>query len=323
MIKTKEIFKQLTSGPSFLDTMSDFIIRPQRSNYDLIDLGPSVFRIGDECKIRFQRTDIDLYNMRNMNIKCSWFRPLHQEGKLPCVVYCHANCGGRYDGLEALFLLTHGFTLFCFDFCGSGMSEGEYISLGFYERQDLATVTEYLYLQPDVDGIALWGRSMGAVTSVMYASKDRNIRCVICDSPFGSLRWLVHDLVEQNGGRTAKFIPSAVINNIVERIRKRIMRRAAFDIDDLNTVKYASQCQVPGLLFHGEEDDFVSYKQSMAVRDAFQASCIHMLVPGGHNDEREEEIHNLIVGYLRLYMIEKPQAERENPAPAPDPSSDR
>ncbi|EPY33878.1 hypothetical protein STCU_01888 [Strigomonas culicis] len=191
------------------------------------------------------------------------------------------------------------------------MSDGQYISLGFYERQDLAAVVEYLTQSSDVDGIALWGRSMGAVSSIMYASKDDSIRCVVCDSPFGSLRWLVQDLVEQHGGKAGKYIPGIIIKSIVERIRKRIMKRAAFDIDDLNTIRYASTCQVPGLLFHGEGDDFVAPKHSQAVRDAFVGSCLHQLTPGGHNDERDEEIRDLITAFLRLYMVEKPSAARE------------
>ncbi|EPY23000.1 hypothetical protein STCU_07959, partial [Strigomonas culicis] len=268
---TREIIRQITTGPGLIDTLCDFIIRPPRSNYALMDLGPSVFRVGDTCTTRFKRHDVELYNMRGLRIRCSWFKPLDAPpGPLPCVVYCHANCGGRYDGLEAIFLLTKGFTVFCFDFCGSGMSDGQYISLGFYERQDLAAVVEYLTQSSDVDGIALWGRSMGAVSSIMYASKDDSIRCVVCDSPFGSLRWLVQDLVEQHGGKAGKYIPGIIIKSIVERIRKRIMKRAAFDIDDLNTIRYASTCQVPGLLFHGEGDDFVAPKHSQAVRDALR-----------------------------------------------------
>ena len=37
-------------------------------------------------------------------------------------------------------LLSGGMSVFAFDMVGSGMSEGEYVSLGFYERDDLAAV---------------------------------------------------------------------------------------------------------------------------------------------------------------------------------------
>jgi alpha/beta superfamily hydrolase len=42
-------------------------------------------------------------------------------------------------------LIKNGISLFCFDFNGSGMSEGEYVSLGYFESKlDLPVVIEYL-----------------------------------------------------------------------------------------------------------------------------------------------------------------------------------
>ncbi|CBZ28718.1 conserved hypothetical protein [Leishmania mexicana MHOM/GT/2001/U1103] len=311
MISARDAILHLTSGPSLMDGMCNFIIRPPRSTYEIDDLGPDVFRIGDDCTERFMRHDFELENMRGLRFQCSWFKP-YPARRVPCVVYCHANCGGRYDGLEALFLLREGFSLFCFDFCGSGMSEGEYISLGFYERQDLVAVVEFLTLKSDeVDGVALWGRSMGAVAAIMYASKDPWIRCIVCDSPFASLRLLIDDLVERHGGRTARVLPKILVRGIVERIRKRIMKRAAFDIDDLDAVKYAKACGVPALLFHGADDDFVSPTHCEMIRDAFPIPCLQQFTPGGHNCERQDDIQRLIRAFLRLYLIDKPQGARE------------
>ena len=56
-----------------------------------------------------------------------------------------------------LQLLPQNITVFAFDFSGSGKSEGEYISLGWYEREDVKTVTEYLRELGTVSTIALWG----------------------------------------------------------------------------------------------------------------------------------------------------------------------
>lgn len=317
MFTSGDVWRHLTGGPGIIDNVCNFIIRPPRSDYDLDDLGPDVFRVGEGGKQRYDRTDFELENMRGMIIQCSWFRPVPKKfgaprQMRPCVVYCHANCGGRYDGLEALFLLEKGFSLFTFDFCGSGMSDGEYISLGFYERQDLAVVVEFLHSKTlEVDGVALWGRSMGAVTAIMYAAKDPSIRCIVCDSPFASLRLLINDLVTQHGGRAGQLIPNAVVSIIVGGIRKRIAKRAAFDIDDLDTLKYAALCSVPALIYHGDQDDFVSPQQSMRVQSVFLAPCVHEMTPGGHNDERGEGLQSLVAAFLRLYLVEKPTGERE------------
>jgi len=69
-------------------------------------------------------------------------------------------------------ILCHDITLFTFDFAGCGNSEGEYISLGYYEKDDVDVVFQYLRSLGTVSSIGLWGRSMGAVTALMYADTN-------------------------------------------------------------------------------------------------------------------------------------------------------
>lgn len=55
-------------------------------------------------------------------------------------------------------LLPLGVSLCCFDFAGCGLSEGEYVSLGYFETEDLRTVVEHIRRLPSVGVVALWGR---------------------------------------------------------------------------------------------------------------------------------------------------------------------
>jgi alpha/beta superfamily hydrolase len=48
-------------------------------------------------------------------------------------------------------------SLFCFDFAGCGRSEGDYISLGWYERDDVEVVIDWLRASNKVSTIGLWG----------------------------------------------------------------------------------------------------------------------------------------------------------------------
>jgi alpha/beta superfamily hydrolase len=57
----------------------------------------------------------------------------------------HGNCSSRCGALSVLkYLLPMNITLFAFDFSGCGKSEGDYISLGYYEKEDIRIVVEYL-----------------------------------------------------------------------------------------------------------------------------------------------------------------------------------
>ena len=69
-------------------------------------------------------------------------------------------------------MLPFGISVFCFDFAGSGLSDGEYVTLGAREHKDIECVVQYLRTLPTVSRVALWGRSMGAVSSILYARAD-------------------------------------------------------------------------------------------------------------------------------------------------------
>lgn len=85
-------------------------------------------------------------------------------------------------------LLPHNITVFALDFAGSGRSQGDYVSLGWFEKGDLDTAIEYLRSQKTVSTIGLWGQSMGAVTCLMYAASDPTVAGLVLDSPFSNLK---------------------------------------------------------------------------------------------------------------------------------------
>ena len=80
------------------------------------------------------------------------------------------------------------------------------MTLGYNEKNDLKSFVEYLrnkdYISeyfyaflrirflPYPNSIGLWGRSMGAVTSILFAAKDHNIACMCLDSAFSNLSQL-------------------------------------------------------------------------------------------------------------------------------------
>ncbi len=74
-------------------------------------------------------------------------------------------------------------------FCAGDESEtaGETISLGYYEQEDLMAVINFLRSSGMVSRIGLWGRSMGAATSVLVAARDPSIAGMVLDSAFSSL----------------------------------------------------------------------------------------------------------------------------------------
>ena len=171
------------------------IIRPPRAEYRMSDLGPALFTVNN---IRIERVDFHVANPRGLRVECSWWRPAHHERgeRLPVLVYLHGNSSCRVAALECLdTVLRAGWTMATLDFSGSGMSAGEFISLGYFERDDAAALIAHLRATGRVSAVALWGRSMGAATALMHVHRDPTIAAVVLDSPFADLRELCHELV--------------------------------------------------------------------------------------------------------------------------------
>ena len=231
------------SSSSSVLSLWNLIIRPPRRRYTLSELGSTEFRVGRACV--GQRDDFTLRNERGLKLVCSLYKPMYLGGapappQFPVVIYLHGNASGRPEAQCVIpFLLPRNIAVVCFDFAGSGLSEGEYVSLGWYERDDLKVVIEHLRNNvPQVCAIGLWGRSMGAVTALMHAERDHGLAGMVLDSPFSNLRTLIGEIAQSP--HLGIKIPSFLVSGACGIIRMMIQSKAGFNIDDISPVDHVS-----------------------------------------------------------------------------------
>jgi len=272
------------------------IIRPPRDEYTDEDLGPAKFMIG---KKTFQRTDLDLKNDRKQNLKCSFFEPIESERpakELPCVVYLHGNSSSRVEGIPYVknFLPSY-ITFFVFDFSGSGKSDGEYISLGWWEREDLKTVVEYLRNSGKVSTIGLWGRSMGAVTALMHADRDPSIAGLVLDSPFSSLSKLAEELYK----RYASGVPGFLYSMAQWFVKGSIKSRANFELDDITPLNHVHEAFIPALFIVAKSDDFILPAHGIELYEKYAGDKNLIQVEGDHNSARPS--HAITSAYIFFF----------------------
>ena len=158
------------------------LIKPERVNYSEDCLGPQLMELNN-CNSK--RVDFCFINNRGNRVQCSLFTPQpigsnegssdHSSVKLDCpvVVYCHSQSGNRVEGLFLQrTLLEEGCALCLFDFAGCGKSEGEYVTLGWREADDLEQLVQLLTHKHSASRVVIWGRSMGAVTALHFARRN-------------------------------------------------------------------------------------------------------------------------------------------------------
>lgn len=247
-------------------------------------LGPPAFTF---CGKRFTRTDFTLRTKRGFNLECSHWEPVERTvDKIPVVIYMHGNSSARVEVLPQLsYLLSLGVAVFSFDFAGSGKSDGEYVSLGYYEREDLACVIAHLRATNVVSTIALWGRSMGAATSLMFGDRDPSIACMILDSPFSDLSKLAEELVEK-GKDQGIVVPSFVVSLALRMIQNSVKKQAGVNIRQISPIMHADKCFIPALFVAGEHDDFIKKHHAEEIYEKYAGDKNLIIVEGDHNSPR-------------------------------------
>ncbi len=290
-------------GPSYLEQAKEgysqlvnSIIRPPRCKYSMQHLGPKEFVF---CGSKFIRKDFELKNMRGMTLKVSHWMPVNRNADaLPCVVYLHGNASGRIEAVHNLgMVLSLGVTLLAFDFSGSGMSDGEYVSLGHFEKDDLDVVIEMLRKEGKTSTIALWGRSMGAATALMHGERDPSIAGMILDSSFSSLVTLAEELVE-TGRRKGMFAPGVLVSIVLRWIRQSVQAEANFDINDISPISRADRIFIPALFVAAHGDNFISPSHSQEIYRKYAGDKNVVMVDGDHSTPRPRFLFDSVSIFL-------------------------
>eukprot|EP00210_Caulerpa_lentillifera_P002484 g2381.t1 len=280
------------------DQLVDCVCRPPRDFYgveDLIGGYSGLYSIGSH---RGFREDLELENKDGNKLVCSHFKPqlmAEESGPFPCVVYCHCNSGSRRDAEEAVILLIpQKISVFCLDFTGSGLSDGEWVTLGAQEVNDLEAAIEYLREDPQISTIALWGRSMGAVTALLYSKRDPSISGMVLDSPFSKLNDLMLELVHEQQVP----IPKALVRVALAIMRRSVRKRAGFDISTIAPLDVVNESFIPVLFGHADGDTFIKKAHSEKLMERYAGDKNLISFPGDHNSRRTRFFYNSVTVFF-------------------------
>ena len=279
-----------------------YIIRPPRDKYNISELDFPFFLIKNPDFI-YIREDYTVLSKRGYLMECSFFRAdLSKRIPYirPVVIYLHGNSSSRMEGAKMLFfLLNKGIDLFVFDFPGCGKSEGEYISLGYYEKEDVRSIVDFIEKFPGVGKIGIWGRSMGAATSLMYSYTDERIKAQCIDSPFAIFRDLAIKLCKKY-----VYIPEFIINTIFYFIKKTIRKKIDLDLENLKPIDFVHLSKTPAFFIHAMKDDLIPYEHTIQLYEKYAGIKSINIIEGDHNSPRQRHLINKIISFFLKYLDE-------------------
>ena len=173
------------------------------------------------------------------------------------IFYLHGNGGAldRWGTVAETYTRLH-YDLFILDYRGYGKSEGKIESEAQLSQDVQMAYNEMLKLYSE-NKIVVLGYSIGTGLAAKLASTNHP-RLLILQAPYYSLT----DLVKH----TFPLVPPFLLRY------------------KLDTFKYISDCQMPIVLFHGNEDDVIPYRQSIKLKRLLKKSDkLIILNRQGHN----------------------------------------
>ena len=281
------------------ETLWKFIIRPPRDEYDEELLGYSLFTYKNR---QYQRSDYDLISSQGYVMKSSFIEPIEAYRpsiEMPVVLYLHGNSSSRLEGLNNIeVLLNNDINLFVIDFPGCGLSEGEYISLGYHEKDDVKIVVDFIENLPGVSKIGLWGRSMGAATTLLYAHSDPRITAICVDSPFQSFKKLAEELVVKQIK-----LPKFIIDGALKIVEGTVKKKNGLEIDKLKPIDYIANTFQPALFIHAIHDELINVEHSINLFNNYGGpKSLKCCDKGGHNSRRPKIIKKEIGEFFYKYL---------------------
>jgi pimeloyl-ACP methyl ester carboxylesterase len=258
------------------------LIRPPRTAYALAEL-PLYLKLDD--RLHFARLPVAFRNSRGQTLVGSIYHAatVSPLGGGPCVVYLHGNASSQLEGQFLVpNLCPHAVFLFCFDFAGCGNSGGEFVSLGWYERQDTELLIEILSKSFGFGPFVLWGRSMGASTALLVDHPKVVGR--VSDSAFTSIPEMCAAIA------ASVHLPNCFLGAVNWFLQKKVLTAASFDITMVAPIDVNHSKEVPALFGHSEKDQFIPFEQCRRLYEHYQSDRKYiMILPGGHNSRRTSD----------------------------------
>jgi pimeloyl-ACP methyl ester carboxylesterase len=190
---------------------------------------------------------------------------------------------------------------------GSGLSDGAWVTLGAREVDDLDTVVQYLREEGSTSTIGLWGRSMGAVTALLYAARDPGVAAVVADSPFSRLVDLMLELGSDAQAGGAVSLPKPLLRVALAVLRRSVRRRAGFSLDAVAPLDAAPATFAPALFGHARGDTFVAPHHSARLFAAYAGDAKRLVAfEGDHNSGRPDFwYHSATIFLLGALQVEE------------------
>lgn len=162
-------------------------------------------------------------------------------------------------------LLENGYSTLLVEMRSHGESDGDLISLGFYEWLDIKAGVQYMEQKEGYSTIpfVVYGTSMGGATAINAIAQINRLDAVISVSGYSSFDDVFIDTMEKEG---VPKVLSPLFRASIRLYLRRTYGDEYMDITPINSIE--SLNGRPALLFHSTEDSQIPFKSFERLRKA-------------------------------------------------------
>lgn len=180
------------------------------------------------------------------------------------VISIHGYRGKALDnGKYAKEFYAKGFNVILPDLEGHGFSEGKYVGMGYYDKNDILGWIDYIIKKDPYSQIVLHGVSMGGATVMMTTGEElpTNVKCAIEDCGYSN----VYDIFKHVANEYLNYPFKRFLLSSLDFYAKN---RLGIHLKQANCVKALKKSTTPTLFIHGTEDNFVPFEMLDVVYNA-------------------------------------------------------
>lgn len=208
----------------------------------------------------------------------AWWIPAAQATKRT-VIICHGREGSRERELpHAHSLHKAGFNVLMFDFRAHGRSEGQHVTFGMYEKDDLLGALDFLAAQ-GIQQAGVLGFSMGATTAIIAAAVTDRIAAIVAEGAVARLKMTLARRLRRYGVP----LPLGWLLSAWALVFATTITRGR--VDQADAIRWIPHVRAPILLIHGAADDLISAAEVAELSERCGVQAVLWQVAGAAHHE--------------------------------------
>lgn len=279
------------------------LIKTRQEAHDLLHAPAETRNLPDETPAEYGLPfeDVTITNPDGMKL-AGWFIP-SENGAV--IIMQHGYKSTRDELLnEAEMMHRHGYGVLVTSIRAHDHSEGDLITLGVYEMDDMEAWYQYLISRDDIDPekIGILGNSYGGMLAIQYAARNENLKAIVANCAFSSMPDTVSTSVKHFTGLPEfPFVPLIVFWAETD---------TGVKMEEIDTTQWIPLISPrPVFLMQGGADTVISPESGQILYDAAKEPKELWFDPElGHVDfdtERATEYEARVSAFFDKYLLEE------------------